>query len=116
MWQKQSVVFEREGGAGYGRSARTTAKKASRRQPMRAGAHSYAAVFERAEEGGYVVHFPAFGIATQGETLAEARAMARDLLEGHIDWLLRDGESLPPSDVARGLPRVEVVSVDTKRA
>jgi predicted RNase H-like HicB family nuclease len=91
MWLKHRIVFEREGGAGYGRGARAAAKKGARRQPVRAGAHAYAAVFERAPEGGYVVHFPAFGITTQGETLAEARAMARDLLEGHIDWLLRDG-------------------------
>jgi predicted RNase H-like HicB family nuclease len=115
MKQRTPTTREREGGAGYGRSARGPSKRA-RRQPIRAGAYAYAAVFERAEEGGYVVHFPALGITTQADTMAEARAMARDLLSGHIEWLLRDGEELPPSDVARGLPKVEVVSVDIKRA
>jgi predicted RNase H-like HicB family nuclease len=39
----------------------------------------YTAVFEPAEEGGYVVTFPAIpGLGTQGETLDEARAMAAD--------------------------------------
>jgi len=37
----------------------------------------YTAVFEPAEEGGYIVTFPAVpGLATQGENLDEARAMA----------------------------------------
>lgn len=117
MKQRSPIPLEREGGSSYGRSTRgSAAKKTSRRQPIRAGEYAYAAVFERAEEGGYVVHFPAFGITTQGETLAEARAMARDLLGGQIEWLLRDGEELPPSDVTRGLPKIEVISVDIKRA
>ena len=34
----------------------------------------YTAVFEPAEEGGYIVTFPAIpGLATQGETMDEAR-------------------------------------------
>jgi antitoxin HicB len=41
----------------------------------------YTAVFEPAEEGGYIVTFPAIpDLATQGETLDEARAMAADCL------------------------------------
>ncbi len=43
--------------------------------------YSYTAVFEVAEEGGYVVTFPAIpGLATQGETIDEARGMAADCL------------------------------------
>lgn len=77
--------------------------------------HAYAAVFEPAEEGGYVVRFPAFGyLATQGDNLAEARAMAVDCLEGRIASMLADGEELPPSDVAAGMPRVEIVRVKLK--
>jgi antitoxin HicB len=41
----------------------------------------YTAAFEPAEESGYIVTFPAIpGLATQGETLIEARAMAADCL------------------------------------
>ena len=45
----------------------------------------YTAVFEPAEEGGYIVTFPAIpGLATQGETMDEARAMAADCLRARI--------------------------------
>lgn len=44
--------------------------------------YTYTALFEPAEESGYVVRFPAFpNLATQGETLEEARAMAADCLQ-----------------------------------
>lgn len=118
MFKRQFIAYEREGGAGHGRaSRRSAAKKTHRRQPVRAGEYAYAAVFEPAEEGGYVVRFPAFGyLATQGETLAEARLMAIDCLEGRIASMLDAGEALPPSDVAAGLPKVEVVHVKPKAA
>jgi len=53
-------------------------------------------VFEPAEEGGYIVNFPAVpGLATQGETLGEARAMAGDCLRSYLESLRKDSESLP---------------------
>jgi antitoxin HicB len=56
----------------------------------------YTAVFEPAEEGGYIVTFPAVpGLATQGETLDEARAMAADCLRAYLESLRKDGEPLP---------------------
>lgn len=58
--------------------------------------HRYTAVFEPAEEGGYLVTFPAIpGLATQGETLEEARAMAADCLRAYLESLRKDGERLP---------------------
>lgn len=118
MLNRQYIVYEREGGPGHGKSSRAgAAKKLHRRQSVGAGGYAYAAVFEPAEEGGYVVRFPAFGyLATQGETLAEARLMAVDCLEGRIACMLEAGEELPPSDVAAGLPKVEVVRVKPKAA
>lgn len=57
---------------------------------------SYRVVYEPAEEGGYVARVPAFnGAATQGETLAEARRMAKDLIRGHIEALLKLGRPIP---------------------
>jgi predicted RNase H-like HicB family nuclease len=34
--------------------------------------------------GGYTAHLPALGIVTEGESLREARMMARDAIEGRI--------------------------------
>ena len=56
----------------------------------------YTAVFEPAEEGGYIVTFPAIpGLATQGETMHEASAMAADCLRAYLEPLRKDGEPLP---------------------
>jgi antitoxin HicB len=48
---------------------------------------------EPAEEGGFVVTFPAIpGLATQGETLDEAATMAEDCLRAYLESLTVDGE------------------------
>jgi antitoxin HicB len=50
-------------------------------QPLATAHLTFTAVFEPTEEGGYVVTFPAIpNLATQGESLDEARAMAADCL------------------------------------
>ena len=57
---------------------------------------SYTAVFEPAPEGGFVVIFPAIpGLATHGETLDEAHAMAADCLRAYLESLALDGEPVP---------------------
>jgi predicted RNase H-like HicB family nuclease len=62
--------------------------------------HRYTVIFEPAEEGGYVVHVPALnGAATQGETLEEAREMARDLIIGYLEALSKDGTPAPIEDL-----------------
>ena len=71
---------------------------------------SYTAVFEPAEEGGYVVTFPAIpGLATQGETLDEATAMAADCLRAYLESLALDGEA-PPYE-APELPPMRRITV-----
>lgn len=58
--------------------------------------YRYTVIFEPAEEGGYVVHVPALnGLATQGETIEEAREMAREAIEGHIESLVAHGDPVP---------------------
>jgi antitoxin HicB len=48
------------------------------------------------EEAGYTVTVPALpGCVTQGETLEEAIAMAKDAIRLHIDSLLADSEPVP---------------------
>ena len=56
----------------------------------------YTAIFEPAEEGGYVVTIPALpGCVTQGETFEEAKAMAKDAIQGYIAVLREDKEPIP---------------------
>jgi predicted RNase H-like HicB family nuclease len=62
--------------------------------------YRYTVIFEPAEEGGYVVHVPALnGAATQGETLEEAREMAKDLIIGYLEGLAKDGIPAPVEDL-----------------
>jgi antitoxin HicB len=61
--------------------------------------YTFTAVFEPSEEGGYVVTFPAIpNLATQGETLEEAREMAEDCLRCYLEGLRKDGLPLPESE------------------
>ena len=66
----------------------------------------YAAVFEPAEGGGYIVTFPAVpGLATQGETLDEARAMAADCLRAYLESLSKKMASPCPMKLRKGRSR-----------
>ncbi len=67
------------------------------------GAMEYRALFEPAEEGGFVVTFPDFkwGV-TQGDTEEEAMEMAEDALCTIIREHIRQGEALPTPRKARG--------------
>ena len=59
----------------------------------------YTVLFEPAEEGGFVATCPALpGLVTEGDTLAEARAMAKDAIEGYLESLRKDGLK-PPEDI-----------------
>lgn len=58
--------------------------------------HRYTVIFEPAEEGGYCVYVPALdGLATQGETLEEARDMAKEAIIGYLEALAKDGKPAP---------------------
>jgi predicted RNase H-like HicB family nuclease len=70
-----------------------------RREPIASREYAFTAVFEPAEEGGYVVTFPAIPeLATQGESLDEARAMAADCLRCYLEARSKDGLPLPQSE------------------
>ena len=63
----------------------------------------YAALFEPAEEGGFVVTFPDFGWGiTQGDTEQEAREMAADAIRTMIREHIRKGEEIPRPGKPRG--------------
>ena len=70
--------------------------------------YNYPAEVERDEDGRYIVAFPDFGWgATDGVTLDEALAEARDLLRELIAATMREGEELPePSPATRRRPLV----------
>lgn len=56
----------------------------------------YTAIFEPAEEGGYIVSVPALpGCVTQGETFEEAVAMIKDAIQGYLAVLKEEGEKTP---------------------
>lgn len=56
----------------------------------------YTAIFEPAEEGGYVVSVPALpGCVTQGETFEQASIMVKDAIDGYLSVLKEEGEDIP---------------------
>jgi antitoxin HicB len=78
--------------------------------------YRYTVIFESAEEGGYVVHVPALnGAATQGETMEEAREMAKDLILGYLEALAKDGVGAPvekPASLPEQAGEVVEVALD----
>jgi predicted RNase H-like HicB family nuclease len=70
--------------------------------------YSYTVLFEPAEEGGFIVTCPALpGLVTEGDTLEEARQMARDAIQGYLESLHKDHQPIPPDRA----PLKEEVSV-----
>jgi len=63
--------------------------------------YEYTVIFEPAEEGGYIVHVPALdGIVTEGETFAEAKEMAIDLIRGYLEVLKKKRLPIPREERA----------------
>jgi len=57
---------------------------------------TYTVHIEPAEEGGYIAYFPALpGCHTQGETLDEVIAMAKEVLGLYLESLQAHGEPIP---------------------
>ena len=63
------------------------------------GTYTYIAKIKLVKEDGkeyYFVKFPALkGCITYGHTFEEAVYMAKDLLQGYIEWLKKDGIPVP---------------------
>jgi antitoxin HicB len=67
---------------------------------------TYAFGFNPEPGGGYAVTCPALaGLVTYGETLDEARHMARDAMAGLIEIMIEQGEAIPESDPPEAMPR-----------
>src|SRR6266550_1013044 len=82
-------------------------------RPMESdGTYTFTMLFEPAEEGGFVVTCPALpGLVTEGDTLAEARRMARDAIRAYLESLRKDGEPIPSDLKLVSDPVKEKISV-----
>ena len=61
------------------------------KEKMEARELLFTVLFQPAEEGGYIVTCPALpGLITQGETLEEAREMARDAIHAYVESMRKD--------------------------
>ncbi len=59
----------------------------------------YTAIFEPAQEGGYVVSVPALpGCMSQGETFEEATKMITDAIKGYLQVLKEEKQEIPQEE------------------
>jgi predicted RNase H-like HicB family nuclease len=76
---------------------------------MNMKAYEYAVILHPDPHGGFAVSVPAFPeIATQGETVEEAIAMAKDAIQLYLDFLKERGEPIPAE---KAHPQAIVVDV-----
>lgn len=69
----------------------------------------YTAVFEPAQEGGYVVIVPTLpGCVTQGETFEEAQEMVKDAISGYLEVLKEEGRQIPQESESVIVSKVEI--------
>jgi antitoxin HicB len=67
-----------------------------KRAPVRVGDYSFTILIEPNDPDGYLVTCPALpGLVTQGDTLDEALAMAKDAVEGYLISLVKHGDPIP---------------------
>lgn len=76
--------------------------------------YDYTVIYVSDPGGGFVAEIPVLGIATQGETMEEARTMAQDAIRGHIESLEKAGEPVPKEHRGEA-PRVITESVHVGR-
>ena len=79
--------------------------------------YKYTAIFEPAEEGGYIVSVPTLpGCVTQGETFEDAVVMARDAIDGYIEVLKDNDEEIPVEKDGLVITEIFVENKDKKLA
>lgn len=84
---------------------------------MRTKEYSFTVLFEPAEEGGYIVTCPALpGLVTEGDTLEQAREMAKDAVRAYLESLRKDGLPVPPDKEIELEPVKEKVRVALEAA
>lgn len=74
----------------------------------------YTAIFEPAEEGGYVVYVPSLpGCVTEGDTLEEAMEMVKDAISAYITSLNKHQELVPEE---KGPSLVSIIDISIPMA
>jgi antitoxin HicB len=87
-----------------------------RKESIKTPGAQYLCTFRPEPEGGYTVRCSAFPeLITNGRTLAEARAMAREALELCLEVYRDEGRTIPPSDSDPHKTVKEVVPVKLAR-
>ncbi|OHA03358.1 MAG: hypothetical protein A3J58_01305 [Candidatus Sungbacteria bacterium RIFCSPHIGHO2_02_FULL_52_23] len=82
------------------------------RETIEQAEYSYTVLFEPAEEGGYVVTCPALpGMVTEGDTLKEAREMAKDAILCYLESMQKEGLPIPRDKTLRQNPVKEKLRV-----
>ena len=67
-----------------------------KKAPVQVGDYSFTILIEPNDPDGYLVTCPALpGLVTQGDTLDEAFAMAKDAIEGYLISLIKHGDPIP---------------------
>ena len=74
--------------------------------------YNYTIIFEVEEEGGYHVFCPSLpGCHSYGKDIEEAKKNIREAIEGYIESLVKDGESIPEEkDFLIGEMKLELAS------
>lgn len=63
---------------------------------MHSKIYKFTVIFEKADEGGYIVRVPSLpGCITQGETFEEAEQMAKDAIKAYCASLKKHKEPIP---------------------
>ena len=92
-------------------------RKNAKHNPIAGAVYSFTVLFEPAEEGGYVVTCPALpGLVTEGDSLREARAMAKDAIALYLESLHDEGLPIPSDKTIRQRPIKEKMKVTVKAA
>lgn len=69
--------------------------------PIQVGEYSFTILIEPNYPNGYLVTCPALpGLVTEGDTLDEAFAMAKDAIGGYLESLIKHGELIPQDKMA----------------
>ncbi|MBU2579045.1 type II toxin-antitoxin system HicB family antitoxin [Patescibacteria group bacterium] len=71
--------------------------------------YKYTAIFEPAEEGGYIVTVPMLpGCVTEGDTFEEAQEMTKDAIQCYIESLIKHKEPVPEESKKEFIGTIEV--------
>ena len=79
--------------------------------------YTYTVVFAPEPEGGYTVTCPALpGLVTYGRDMKEARKMAAEAIQGHLEGLAKAGDPIPPGEDHTEQPIRDEVTVEYQTA